>query len=333
MNPALLEIRDILQNIRQSVSREIIGQNMLIDKLLITIFAWGHALLEWVPGLWKTKTIRTLSSTLGLDTKRISFTPDLLPSDLTGNEIYRVKEGKFEVRKWPIFTSLLLADEINRTPPKVQSALLEAMEEKRVTLGDKTFELPLPFVVFATQNPLEHEGTYPLPEAQLDRFLMKIILDYPNREDEKKIFMKETGSLEWDTSDTPHQESTLASHDILEMIWYIEKNIHIEGKIFDYVSDIIRELRRLTKPLEAEKWKETFALLSYGPSTRAGLSLIRWARVKALLEWRDYVMPDDIKFLAYDVLRHRIWLSYESLAEEISPDKIIERVLETVKVA
>ncbi|MBX9808816.1 AAA family ATPase, partial [Candidatus Gracilibacteria bacterium] len=191
MNPALTHIHETLNAIRNQINKDIIGQNELIEKLIITFFAGGHALLEGVPGLGKTKTIRTFAKVLGLDTGRISFTPDLLPSDLTGSEIYKSAKSTFEIRKGPIFTNILLADEINRTPPKVQSALLEAMEEKKVTIGDKTLELPSPFVVFATQNPLEHEGTYPLPEAQLDRFLMKINLDYPHSEDEKKIFKQE----------------------------------------------------------------------------------------------------------------------------------------------
>ena len=191
MNPALTHINDTLAAIKTEVQRDIIGQDLLIEKLLITIFSGGHALLEGFPGLGKTKTIRTLARVLSLPTKRISFTPDLLPSDLTGAEIYRPGKKDFEVRKGPIFTSILLADEINRTPPKVQSALLEAMEEKQVTIAEDTFILPSPFIVFATQNPLEHEGTYPLPEAQLDRFLMRIVLDYPTAEDEKSILRTE----------------------------------------------------------------------------------------------------------------------------------------------
>ncbi len=192
MNSALLHIHKTLLAIRSEVTKEIFGQDPLIEKLLITVFSGGHALLEGVPGLGKTKTIRTLATVLDLPTKRISFTPDLLPSDLTGAEIYRPGKKDFEVRKGPIFTSILLADEINRTPPKVQSALLEAMEEKKVTIGEETFILPTPFVVFATQNPLEHEGTYPLPEAQLDRFLMRIVLTYPHKNDEKHIFITAT---------------------------------------------------------------------------------------------------------------------------------------------
>lgn len=328
MNPALSHIRDILIGFRNEVKSDIIGQDELIDKLLITVFSGWHALLEWVPWLGKTKTIRTLAQVLGLETKRISFTPDLLPSDLTGNEIYRVKEWKFEVRKWPIFTGILLADEINRTPPKVQSALLEAMEEKQVTIGEKTLDLPLPFIVFATQNPLEHEGTYPLPEAQLDRFLMKIVLDYPSRQNEKHIFIQETGE-QVKSSD---KKQNINKEDILEMIEYIAKNIRVDDKIYEYVGDLLSELRKLTKITIEWKRDESFALLSYWPSTRAGLALIRAGRIHALLDNRDYMLPDDVKSLAHDILDHRIWLSYEAQSEWVSTWSVTAKVLENVKV-
>ncbi|MBP9779964.1 AAA family ATPase [Candidatus Gracilibacteria bacterium] len=359
MNPALSHIRDILIGFRNEVKKDIIGQDELIDKLLITVFSGGHALLEGVPGLGKTRTIRSLAMALSLDTKRISFTPDLLPSDLTGNEIYRVKDGKFEVRKGPIFTGILLADEINRTPPKVQSALLEAMEEKRVTIGEKTLDLPLPFIVFATQNPLEHEGTYPLPEAQLDRFLMKIVLDYPSREDERQILIQETSIK--NSHDTTKSSSTslsklginlleseysvphplsvekdgttsLKEGDFLEIIDYIAKNIRVDEKIYEYVGDILTELRKLTQiPIQGKR-EEAFALLSYGPSTRAGLALIRAGRIHALLDNRDYMLPDDVKSLAHDILDHRIGLSYEAQSEGVSTWSVTAKVLENVKI-
>jgi MoxR-like ATPase len=384
MNPALSHIHDILLGIKNDVKTEIIGQDTLIEKLLITVFSGGHALLEWVPGLGKTKTIRTLAQVLMMDTKRISFTPDLLPSDLTGNEIYRVKEWKFEVRKWPVFTNILLADEINRTPPKVQSALLEAMEEKQITIGEKTLDLPLPFIVFATQNPLEHEGTYPLPEAQLDRFLMKIVLDYPSRSDEREIFIQETWGKIFNRWHTPNGESEgdklsesddkqwnrwakaneflspsepfvsfqlwkemdnfgtfgnkstekkINKEDILEMIDYIAKSIRVDEKIYEYVSDLLGELRKLTRTNMTSKNNENFPLLSYWPSTRAGLALIRAGRVHALLDGRDYMLPDDVKSLAHDILDHRIGLSYEAMSEWITTYSVTAKVLENVKVA
>ena len=370
MNPALTHIHDTLHAIKSGIQQDIIGQDALIEKLIITFFAGGHALLEWVPGLGKTKTIRTFAQVLGLDTGRVTFTPDLLPSDLTGSEIYRQGKWSFEVRKWPIFTHILLADEINRTPPKVQSALLEAMEEKKVTIGDTTLDLPAPFVVFATQNPLEHEGTYPLPEAQLDRFLMRIILDYPSKYDEKKILMQESGTRniddksqsgvrgegtvwakmiadkkdkqseeEWvvlplDSFGTFATKSTgnsvyekISPTDLLEMIDYIAKSIRVDEKIYDYVGDILSNLRSLAEHTDNKK-----RVLNYGPSTRAWLALIRTSRIHALMNGRDYVIPEDIKSLAHDILDHRIWLSYEALSEWLTEQVITSRVLDEVRV-
>jgi MoxR-like ATPase len=244
MNSALEHIHELLLRLKNEVQKDIIGQDDLIDKLIITLFAGGHALIEGVPGLGKTKTVRTLATVLALDTKRISFTPDLLPSDLTGSEIYRIGKGDFTVRKGPIFTNILLADEINRTPPKVQSALLEAMEEKKVTIGDTTFPLSEPFVVFATQNPLEHEGTYPLPEAQLDRFLMKIVLHYPNTTDEKRIFLSETKES---LRDREERFEPINPTDIIEMQEYIKNTVRVDEKIYEYISSLLEATRKLTK--------------------------------------------------------------------------------------
>ena len=324
MNPVLNHIHGVLTRLKSAMQKDIIGQDELIEKLLITFFAGGHALLEGVPGLGKTKTIRTLAKVLGLDTKRVSFTPDLLPSDLTGNEIYRMGKWDFSVRKGPIFTSILLADEINRTPPKVQSALLEAMEEKKVTIADKTFDLPSPFVVFATQNPLEHEGTYPLPEAQLDRFLLKIILDYPSPEDERRIFEQETNRE--DIMSSEESAEILSPTDIEEMVAYITKNIRVDEKVYRYVSDLLSASRNLAKNTSPEsEW-----VLSYWASTRAGLALIRAWRVRALLQNRDYILPEDIKHLAHSVLDHRIGVSYTAAADGVTAYQVIERVLQSV---
>ena len=335
MNPHLSSTRDIIISLEQDIGLEIIGQPDLIRKLIITLFSGGHALIEWVPGLGKTKAIKTLAKVLWYDMKRISFTPDLLPTDLTGVEIYRPQTGKFEIRKWPIFTSILLADEINRTPPKVQSALLEAMEESQVTIGNETFTLPSPFFVIATENPLEHEGTYPLPEAQLDRFFMKIILSYPHPEDEKKIFLQEGTLAERKISDTP-----IKPKELIEIQEYITKNIRVDGKIYDYISDILEATRGRHLWWENPLWWKNLdtrmsnlaSLISYGASTRAGLALIAWARIVALIEERDYVTPDDIKYLAHDILRHRIGLSYEALSEGITPDQIISEILGKVRI-
>lgn len=353
MNPALTHIHDTLHQIKSDIQKEIIWQDNLIEKLIITFFAWGHALLEGVPGLGKTKTIRTFASVLWLSSGRVSFTPDLLPSDLTGNEIYRQQTGKFEIRKWPIFTSILLADEINRTPPKVQSALLEAMEEKKVTIGDKTLDLPSPFVVFATQNPLEHEGTYPLPEAQLDRFLMRIMLGYPTPTDEKQILMQETGTPTLigeagrgtlDTlSDSPYKEEKLDPSDLIEMVDYIASNVRVDEKIYDYVWSLLTATRKLTmqnppSPIWQGGIKHLLPTpsdlppLSYGASTRAGLALVRAARVRAVMMDRDYVLPEDIKSLAHDIIDHRIGLSYEAMGTGITAYSITEQILDSVQI-
>ncbi len=336
-NPALTHIRETILHIEDAVRGTIIGQDHLIRRIIIALFAWGHVLIEWVPGLGKTLTIKTLAGVLGYGFKRISFTPDLLPSDLTGTEIYRADTGKFELRKWPIFTEILLADEINRTPPKVQSALLEAMEEKHVTIGDATLELPKTFFVLATENPIEHEGTYPLPEAELDRFLMKILIDYPAPVDEKLIWKAE--------SNTPHAKKSKeipSTIDLIEMRDYIAKHIRVDDAIYDYISRILEATRSRWIHTTSEKshllarfQKEevnTTPLLSYGASTRAGLALIRTARVLALIEWRDYVLPEDIKSLTPEVLRHRLLLSYSALSTWQSVDDVINTILESVEV-
>lgn len=286
--------------------------------------------MEGVPGLGKTKTIRSLAHALSLPSKRISFTPDLLPSDLIGAEIFRPGKGNFEIRKGPVFTSILLADEINRTPPKVQSALLEAMEEKRITIADSTIDLPSPFVVFATQNPLEHEGTYPLPEAQLDRFLMRIILSYPNKEDETRILAEVTEQVvkKPTTKKTPkNTEEGNISQDITEMIAYITTNIRCDAHIIHYVTELLGAYRALTHTTNTSD-----ALLAYGPSTRAGIAMIRSARVLALLRGRDYILPEDIKYLAHDIFDHRIGLSYSAMSDGLSVYAITERILDTVTI-
>lgn len=325
MNSALTHIQSTILSMKSDIQKEVIGQERLVDKLLITFFSGGHALIEGVPGLGKTKAVNTMARVLWYTFKRISFTPDLLPSDLTGNEIFRPQTGKFETRKWPIFTNILLADEINRTPPKVQSALLEAMEERQVTIGEETLSLPTPFFVIATQNSLEHEGTYPLPEAQLDRFTLKILLSYPTAEDEKKIFLwSSRGKIQ---EKLEKSENVLSTSDFLEMIDYMSKNIRVDEKIYDYISEILIATRKLAIDSKTQESK-----LSYWASTRAGLALVRTARVRALMCDRDYVLPEDIKYLAHDVLRHRIWLSYTSMSEWIRTDEVISEILESVQI-
>ena len=318
MNPALTHIRETILSLESSIHETIIGQNTLVRNVLISLFAGGHILLEWVPGLGKTLTMKTLAETLDFAFKRISFTPDLLPMDLIGTEVYDTKHGIFSKRKWPIFTHILLADEINRTPPKVQSALLEAMEEHQVTIGDETMKLEEPFFVIATQNPLEHEWTYPLPEAQLDRFMMKIIITYPDIENEKQILATMTKSKE------VTKKPQIEIGDFCEMRDYIREHVLVSDVLIEYVSNILDTTRQYTRTENN--------LLSYGASTRAGIALIRTAQVLALLEGRNYILPEDIKTLAHDILRHRIGLSYESLRQNKSTDDIINAILDEVKV-
>ena len=341
MNPHLSSTRDIILSFEARIQEDIIGQSGLIRKLMIALFAWGHVLIEWVPGLGKTRIVRTLANVLGYDYSRVSFTPDLLPSDLTGHEIYRPQTAKFEIRKWPIFAHIFLADEINRTPPKVQSALLEAMEEWQITIANETLKLPSPFFVIATQNPLEHDGTYPLPEAELDRFMMKLMIDYPTPTDEKQILMRESG---WEKK-VKNPKWEISVWEFIEIQSYIAENIHIEPQIYDYISDILEMTRsrhprgRDDREISDRKQKNSPSsiifppsYLSYGASTRAGLALVRAGRVHALLEGRDYVMPDDIKSLAWDILRHRIGLSYEALSGGLTTDTVIRHILDTVRI-
>lgn len=331
MNPELSATRDIILEIESTLADTIIGQDRLIRMLMIGVFAGGHILIEWVPGLGKTKTIRTLADILGLDTKRISFTPDLLPSDLTGSEIYRPQKGEFTIRKGPMFTNILIADEINRTPPKVQSALLEAMEEKSVTIGESTLPLPAPFFTFATQNPLEHEGTYPLPEAQLDRFMLRVVIDYPDTESEKRILRQGNSPIK--TNNTHH----LSTKDILDMQAFISDNIRVDDKVYDYITAILRETRTLChETIKVDFGKNPswiyIAPLSYGASTRAGIAFLKTAKIRALMEGRDYVMPEDIKYMAHAILDHRMSLSYEGQSEDLSLGDITEKILNTVRI-
>ncbi len=338
-NPALTHIRETIIALENAIHETIIGQDLLVRRVLIALFAWGHVLLEWVPGLGKTLTMKTLSDVLAFDFKRISFTPDLLPMDLIGTEIYDAQKWVFSKRKGPIFTHILLADEINRTPPKVQSALLEAMEEHQVTIGDETMKLDEPFFVIATENPLEHEGTYPLPEAQLDRFMMQLIMTYPSIEDERAILSSLT--KKWEEKSTPK----IAIGDFREMREYIREHITVSATLIEYVTDILTATRPRSSPSHQPSDIPTFQhsnllkfqdsnipLLSYWASTRAGLALIRAGQVLALLEDRDYVSPDDIKSLAPDILRHRIGLSYEWQRQNKSTDDIISAILEEVRV-
>lgn len=306
---------------RTEVAKIIVGQTDMVDKLLLALLADGHILLEGLPGLAKTLAVTTLAKVIQCDYKRIQFTPDLLPADLLGTSIYNMKEGTFSINKGPIFTNILLADEINRAPAKVQSALLEVMQERHVTISGETFSAGNPYLVLATQNPIEHEGTYPLPEAQTDRFMMKVKIDYPTRDEEQEI-LKRMGSL----GPKIVIEPVLTAQDILETRKIVNE-IYIDDKVIGYILDIVHATRR-----PKDFGIDIEGLLMYGASPRASISLKILGKARAFLAGRAFVTPEDIKQITHDVLRHRIRRSYEAEAEEISSDEIIDRILSTIPV-
>ena len=310
-----------LKQVEDELHRVIVGQDYLLDRMLVGLLARGHVLIEGVPGLAKTLAVKTLARTLHLDFQRIQFTPDLLPADLVGTLIYDQRTQDFHPRQGPIFAHLLLADEINRAPAKVQSALLEAMEERQVTLGDRTYRLPEPFMVLATQNPIEQEGTYPLAEAQIDRFMMKLSLDYPSRAEEEEI-------LDRMLVERPIEVRALLDRERLDDLRRAADGVYLDGKIRRYVLDLVAA----TRDPRAAGMNDLADLVSFGASPRATIYLARAAKAMALLRGRGYVAPEDVKELAPDVLRHRIVLTYEAEAEEVSTDELIGRLLDRVEV-
>ncbi|MCE9533800.1 MAG: MoxR family ATPase [Planctomycetes bacterium] len=320
-NRRIREQRDRLDPFFREVGKVIVGQRPLIDRLLIGLLTDGHILLEGVPGLAKTLAIRTVARTLRLDFKRIQFTPDLLPADVIGTQIYNPRTGDFTVKKGPVFANIVLADEINRAPAKVQSALLEAMQEKQVTIGDTTFPLPAPFLVLATQNPIEQEGTYPLPEAQVDRFMLKVVLGYPNKAEELAI-LDRMGSI------APKLEvEPVLEPDDLQTLREAVDGIYVDDKIKNYLVDLVHATRR-----PAEFGISIAGLIQFGASPRATIALVRASRAQAFLEGRSYVTPQDVKATIHDVLRHRLVASYEAEAEGLKSDDLIQRILERLPV-
>ena len=307
--------------ITQGMNQTIVGQKHLVDSLLIALLANGHILLEGVPGLAKTLAINTLSKLIDAKFSRIQFTPDLLPADVIGTMVYSVKNEKFEVKKGPIFANFILADEINRAPAKVQSALLEAMQERQVTIGDATFKLDNPFLVLATQNPIEQEGTYPLPEAQVDRFLMKVIIGYPSKEEEKQIVRQNIASVK------ANVQALIKPEEILEIRKIVEK-IYIDEKIEKYIVDIVFATRF---PSDCGL-NDLQSIISFGASPRASISMAIAARAYAFLRGRGYVIPEDVRAICHDVLRHRIGLSYEAEANNISADEVVSEILDKIAV-
>ena len=317
----IAEQAKVIERLRQEVNKVIVGQERLIDRLLIALMTGGHVLLEGVPGLAKTTAVRSLAQALGLKFHRISFTPDLLPADVIGTMIYNPKDGTFTPKRGPVFTNLLLADEINRAPAKVQSALLEAMQERQVTVGDRTDPLPSPFLVLATQNPIEQEGTYPLPEAQVDRFMLKCIVRHPSRDDERRIMGRFTRRQNVEISPVV----TAAE---VESMRAVMDQVYCEEKVGEYILDIVFA----TRDPKAFKLDSLVNQIEMGASPRATLFLNLAARANAMLHGRAYATPQDVKEIAHDVLRHRIMLTYEAEAEEVTSETVIDKILATIPV-
>ena len=323
----------IIEDCRTEAAKRLVGQENLIDDILTAFVAGGHVLLEGVPGLAKTLAIKTTAEILGLDFKRIQFTPDLLPADVTGTLIYEQNTGKFSVRKGPVFANVILADEINRAPAKVQSAMLEAMEEKQITIGEETYKLPEPFFVLATQNPVEQEGTYNLPEAELDRFLMKLVISYPAADNEIKI-VQTAGKAPY----VPVKQIVKASD--IEALKQAAEKVTCDEKLVEYILSILTG----TRPENSKKQQAGRTLVNtantnditryihFGASPRAGIAMLQCAKVKALFAGRDFVLPEDIKSVALNVLRHRLVLSYEAAADNVTADDIITRILDFIPV-
>ena len=327
------EIAHIIENCHKEAEKRLVGQENLIDDILTAFIAGGHVLVEGVPGLAKTLAIKTTAEILGLDFKRIQFTPDLLPADVTGTLIYEQNKGTFSVRKGPVFANVILADEINRAPAKVQSAMLEAMEERQITIGEETYKLPEPFFVLATQNPVEQEGTYNLPEAELDRFLMKLVISYPAADDEMKIV--QTGGK---AAEIPVRQ--IIKGDDIKALREAAAAVTCDEKLVEYIVSILT----VTRPENSKKQQSGRTLVNtantnditryihFGASPRAGIAMLQCAKVRALFAGRDFVLPEDIKAVALNVLRHRLVLSYEAAADNVTADDIISRILDFIPV-
>jgi len=311
----------LLARLTEEIGRVIVGQKSMIERLLIGLLADGHLLVEGVPGLAKTTAVKTLSKAIDTQFQRIQFTPDLLPADIIGTQVYSPKDNSFHVKKGPIFSNLILADEINRAPAKVQSALLEAMQERQVTIGGETFPLPRPFLVMATQNPIEQEGTYPLPEAEVDRFLLKIRIEYPSREEEIQIMKRIGGGEAALTQPVLHPDDILKARATVDSIF-------MDEKLYGYIADIVFATR------QPEKFGLTDlkALIQFGASPRASIYLTRAARAFAFLQGRGYVTPQDIKLIGLDVLRHRVLITYEAEAQDLTSDDVVRRIFEKIDV-
>ena len=321
LNELVARESSFVERVTNEVGKVIVGQQYMIERILIGLLTGGHVLLEGVPGLAKTLTVRTLCEAISAKFARIQFTPDLLPADLIGTVIYNQQKGEFTSKLGPVFANLILADEINRAPAKVPSALLEAMQERQVTIGDRTYPLPQPFVVMATQNPIEQEGTYPLPEAQIDRFMLMVKVGYPTREDERKIMDRMT------LSEVARATPVITPNELLEARKIISQ-VYVDDKVKDYIVDVVFATREPAK----HGLKDLAPLIEFGASPRASIALNLAARAHAFLRHRGYVTPEDVKAIGPDVLRHRLVLTYEADAEEVTPEQVVRRVFEVVEV-
>ena len=317
----VLKHHDKIEQVKLEVRKVLVGQDVMLSRLLIALLTGGHVLLEGVPGLAKTTAIKALSRAIHCKFNRIQFTPDLLPADLIGTLIYNPREGSFTTKKGPVFANLILADEINRAPSKVQCALLEAMQERQVTIGDQSYPLEDPFLVLATQNPIEQEGTYPLPEAQVDRFMLKVVVSYPSKAEERKVVDTYLDDIQREV------KPVLEPANLIEMRKTVA-SIYMDDKVKDYVLDVVSA----TRDPEAYKLPQLKNLIEYGASPRASINLCVAARAHAFLSGRGYVTPQDIKEIAYDVLRHRVILTYEAEAEEQTPEDVVKKVLDSIPV-
>lgn len=322
INERIAKESKFIDPLRSSIGEVIVGQDELINKILIGLMANGHLLLEGVPGLAKTLTVNTLAKSIKTEFQRIQFTPDMLPADLLGTLIFNQKTGSFETRKGPIFSNIILADEINRAPSKVQSALLEAMQERQVTIGEDTYKLEAPFLVLATQNPIEQEGTYPLPEAQVDRFMMKLVVDYPLKDEERKILRQAAR-----TGENLTIQPAVTPKDIIKSQNTIN-DIYVDEKVEDYVLNLVFA----TRNPEAFKLNDLSQLIEFGASPRATINLILASKARAFIEGRGYITPEDVRYIGKDVLRHRVILTYEAEAEEITSEDVIQRLFDSIEI-
>ena len=322
INEKISKTSVFVDELKKSMAQVVVGQDVLINKIMIAMLANGHILLEGVPGLAKTLTVNTLAKLISTKFQRIQFTPDMLPADLLGTLIYNQKTGEFDTRKGPIFSNIILADEINRSPAKVQSALLESMQERQVTIGENTFKLDSPFLVMGTQNPIEQEGTYPLPEAQVDRFMFKLIVDYPDHDSERMVLRQNTKKVNID-----NLAAVVSSQEILDAQSVI-LDIYVDEKVEDYVLNLVFATRN---PAE-NGLNDLEGIIDYGASPRATINLVRAAKARAFTEHRGYITPEDIRYIGADVLRHRVILTYEAEAEELTSEDVIQRLFEVVEV-